>query len=62
MSSPTRRKALAAIPHEQRYSIDVKNPFPALKYNSDLMHCYMVDMINGMSVSARRRVFDWFLL
>lgn len=62
MSCPKRREALSGIAHDQRYSIDLGNPFPALKYNSDLMHSYMVDMLNGMSVSMRRRVIDWFLL
>jgi hypothetical protein len=62
MSSRERREALAGVAHDCRYSVDAGNPFPALKYNSDLMHTYMVDMLNGMSVSARRRVIDWFLL
>jgi hypothetical protein len=62
MSCQDRRGNLAKISHESRYMISCDNPFPALKYNSDLMHCYMVDMLNGMNVSARRRIMDWFLL
>jgi hypothetical protein len=62
MSCLDRRSALERIDHSKRYSVATNNPFPALKYNSDLMHSFMVDLLEGMNVSTRRRVIDWFLL
>jgi len=62
MACAERRNVLSKVPHDGRYAISMDNPFPALKYNSDLMHSYIVDMLNGMNVSMRRRIIDWFLL
>lgn len=56
------RDALEKIPHEARYEIDVTNPFPALKVNSDLMHEAMITVIESVPSDVRRRIIDWFLL
>jgi hypothetical protein len=62
MSSKTNRDALAAVKHSERYDINTANPFPALKFNSDILHNQIIDIVEGLPLATRHRVFDWFLL
>ena len=61
MSVDKNRIALAKIEHGARYDIDLQNPFPMMKFNSDLLHHHMVRIIDGLPNSTRQHVFDWFL-
>jgi len=56
------REALRTIEHEDRYQPSLANPFPALKFNSDLIHREMIGVLEGLDRSMRHRVLDWFLL
>lgn len=62
MSKPQNREALDAVTYEKRYDAEVKNPFPAMKANSDLMHREMVSLLDVVDRPTRDRVLDWFLL
>ena len=62
MSEQKNRDALSEIEHKDRYKMDVKNPFPALKYNSDIFHQHIVNLIDGLPPTTRRRMINWFLL
>ena len=61
MSNQSHRKRLSTVTHEKRYEDLIDNPFPMLKFNSDLLHRYILEIIEGMEQSTRRRVLDWFL-
>ena len=61
MSKDDHREALARVPYADRHESRLENPFPAMKLNSDLLHRRIVDIIEGMPLASRRRVFDWFL-
>ena len=61
MSVDKNRIALSKIEHGARYDIDLQNPFPMMKFNSDLLHHHMVRIIDGLPNSTRQHVFDWFL-
>lgn len=62
MGSPENRTSLSAVVHENRYQPEAGNPFPAMKYNSDLMQREMVGVLETIDRSSRHRVLDWFLL
>ncbi|MDE0378631.1 MAG: DUF294 nucleotidyltransferase-like domain-containing protein [Rhodospirillales bacterium] len=61
MSEPSHRQRLSDVAHDERYSNLIDNPFPMLKFNSDLLHRHIVSIIEGMQRSTRQRVLDWFL-
>ena len=61
MSRKSHRERLSEISHEDRYEYSLDNPFPMLKFNSDLLHRHIFDLIEGMQRSTRQRVLDWFL-
>ena len=61
MRETSRRKQLEKIEHSDRYSMEGENPFPMLKANSDLLHVQVMRLIDGLSPTSRRRVYDWFL-
>ena len=62
MSDNSRRKALSQIDHDARYEIDLNNPFPMMKLNSDVLHSEMSKLIQEQEAHIRQRIFDWFLL
>ena len=62
MSNKDHRQALSVVKHEQRYKVSLDNPFPMMKFNSDLLHQHMVQIVNGLPLTKRQRIFDWFLL
>lgn len=62
MSSEENRRALSVVKHEQRYRVGLDNPFPMMKFNSDLLHQHMVQIVNGLPLTKRQRILDWFLL
>ena len=62
MSNDKNRKALSMVEHEKRYRVSLDNPFPMMKFNSDILHNHMVQIINGLPLTVRQRVSDWFLL
>lgn len=62
MSIQNNREALANVQHNTRYHLRADNPFPALKFNSDLLHKHMMQIIGSLPVTTQQRVFDWFLL
>ena len=61
MSIKSNREALSKVQHGTRYNVSPDNPFPAMKFNSDLLHGHMLRIIDGLPQSMRRRVLDWFL-
>ena len=61
MSRESHRERLSKVSHEDRYDYSLDNPFPMLKFNSDLLHRQIFDLIEGMQKSTRQRVLDWFL-
>ena len=61
MSDESHRALLSRVTHENRYEYSSDNPFPMLKFNSDLLHRHILDIIEGMERSTRQRVLDWFL-
>ena len=61
MSKQENRKALSMVEHEQRYQVNLDNPFPMMKFNSDLLHSHIVQIVNGLPLTTRQRIFDWFL-
>ncbi|MCP4679395.1 MAG: hypothetical protein GY854_28680 [Deltaproteobacteria bacterium] len=62
MSRSENRAALAAVPYQDRYDVSTSNPFPALKYNSELLHREMLGLLEALDRPLRHRVLDWFLL
>ena len=62
MSDNSRRKALSQIDHDTRYEIDMNNPFPMMKLNSDVLHSEMSKLIQEQKAHIRQRIVDWFLL
>jgi hypothetical protein len=62
MANDEHRQALARVEHETRYQPMMANPFPALKYNSDLLHTRLVALLDAFDVVIRQRVLDMFLL
>lgn len=62
MSKPENRAALDEVQHEERYANDLTNPFPAVKFNSDVLHERIVALFDGLPRGHRDRVLRWFLL
>lgn len=62
MISVSQRLALSQIDHDARYEIDLNNPFPMMKLNSDVLHSEMSKLIQEQEAHIRQRIFDWFLL
>jgi hypothetical protein len=62
MSKAKNRAALAVVDHDKRYEMELGNPFPAMKFNSDVMHANMISILDGLPASMRDRVVSWFLL
>jgi hypothetical protein len=62
MSKLENRQGLAVVEHDNRYEMELGNPFPAMKFNSDLMHRNMTAILDGLSASMRDRIISWFLL
>lgn len=62
MANPKHREALASVGHADRYRPSMDNPFPALKYNSDLLHTRMTDLLESLHPVLLQRVVAWFLL
>lgn len=62
MATPEHREALAAVGHADRYKPALRNPFPVLKYNSDLLHSRMTDLLKALDPVLQQHVIAWFLL
>lgn len=62
MSKPGNRKSLSEVNLEVRYDLVPENPFPAMKFNSDILHRHTLSIIEAMPATTRQRIFDWFLL
>ena len=62
MSVDSNRRTLAQVAHDTRYQLRVDNPFPAMKFNSDLLHRHIVQIVACLPPTTRQRVFDWFLM
>jgi len=62
MSRPENRDALAKVDHASRYAMMVGNPFPMMKYSSDLIHHEMMSIMEEMGPAMRSRIMGWFLL
>ena len=52
----------ANLPNEPPYEIDLNNPFPMMKLNSDVLHSEMSKLIQEQEAHIGQRIFDWFLL
>lgn len=62
MSKADNRDALTKVQHDKRYEMELGNPFPAMKFNSDVLHKNMTAVLDGVSASMRDRIISWFLL
>lgn len=62
MSRPENRRALAEVVHDERYEMKPGNPFPAMKFNSDLLHAEIMAILEEAGGSVRNRVIGWFML
>lgn len=62
MSEKTNREALANVDHSLRYDMKLGNPFPTMKFNSDVLHSTILRVIDGLPISMRDRIISWFLL
>lgn len=62
MASPQNRAELARVEHTARYNMVTTNPFPTMKFNSDVLHRAMLGTIYALPASMRDRVIGWFLL
>ena len=62
MSSNDNRAALAKVSHEDRYKMNLENPFPMMKFNSDLLHSEIMAILEEVGISVRSRVISWFML
>ena len=62
MSEENHRCELSKIEHDKRYENSLKNPFPGLKFNSDILHESMVRIIESLPLDMKRKLMDWFLL
>lgn len=62
MSKPLHREELAKVKHAQRYEMNLGNPFPMMKYSSDLIHHEMMAILEEMGPAMRSRIMTWFLL
>lgn len=62
MSKQGNRDALAKVEHEKRYDMTLGNPFPMMKFNSDLIHTEIMGIIEELGISKRSRIMGWFML
>jgi len=62
MSKQTHRDELAKVQHAKRYDMTIGNPFPMMKYSSDLIHHEMMAILEEMGPAMRARIMTWFLL
>lgn len=62
MAVEKNRERLTQVPHAKRYEIELDNPFPALKFNSDRLHQEMMLLIDSLPAHQRHRILSWFLL
>jgi len=62
MSREENRKALSNVDHEKRYEMVLSNPFPSMKFNSDLIHAEIMAIMEELGVSMRSRIMGWFML
>ena len=62
MSCSENREALAKVKHEDRYRMSLDNPFPAMKFGSDIIHQEIMSMIEQVGPGMRARIIGWFLL
>lgn len=62
MARDENRKILAKVDHDKRYDMVPGNPFPAMKFNSDLLHSEIMAILEEAGVSVRSRVIGWFML
>lgn len=62
MSKEQNRSALSKVEHDERYNMDVGNPFPMMKFNSDLIHNEIMAIIEELGISKRSRIMGWFML
>jgi hypothetical protein len=61
MSKHENREQLKTIAFDKRYDAD-NFVYYALKLNSDMLHSYIVSLINEMDYNKRQKLIDWFLL
>lgn len=62
MGDQERRNLLATVVHDRRYEPSIDNPYPALQWNSRVLHSEMIGILDCVAPELRRRVLDWFLL
>ena len=62
MALSANREALKAVPHGDRYNMVLNNPFPAMKFNSDLIHGEIMSIIEELGPAMRSRIMSWFML
>lgn len=62
MSNADNRKALSEVEHDKRYEMTLGNPFPMMKFNSDLIHTGIMAIIEDLGISRRSRIMGWFML
>jgi hypothetical protein len=62
MSAEENREALRAVQHERRYEMSLANPFPMMKFSSDLLHNEIMSIMEEMGPAMRARIMGWFLL
>ncbi len=62
MSREENRTALCKVDHEKRYEMILSNPFPSMKFNSDLIHAEIMAIMEELGLSTRSRIMGWFML
>jgi len=62
MSCGTNRDALRRVEHAKRYAMDTTNPFPAMKFSSDLVQQEIAHIMEELGPEIRGRIIEWFLL
>jgi hypothetical protein len=61
MAKDENRRALSKVEHQKRYEMVLGNPFPAMKFNSDLLHHEIISIIEELGPEMRGRIAAWFL-
>jgi len=62
MGTPAHREKLAEVAHDKRYAMELENPFPAVKFNSDRLHQEILTLLESLPAHQRHRILSWFLL
>lgn len=62
MADAKNRAALEQVVHKERYRPSMENPFPTLKFNSDLLHTRTTALLEALHPVLLQRVLAWFLL